>query len=428
MTHSIDENGQLLLGGVSAIRLAREFGTPLYVMEEQKIRASMRLYTGALKEGYAGRGLICYASKAFCCKEIYRIAQIEGLGADVVSGGELYTAQAAGFDLNNVCMHGNNKTKDELLAAINAGIGRIVADNPAELRLINELGIQLNKKVRVLLRVRPGISAHTHAFIRTGQIDSKFGTAIETGEALETVKFAFSLPNINFTGVHCHIGSQIFCADPFVLAAETMVKFLAKIKKETGVELRELNLGGGFGIPYTDNDISENTKNILYKIFDTVRRTAANHWIASPFLIFEPGRSIVAESGTTLYLVGESKHIPGIRTYLPVDGGMCDNPRYILYGAKYEMAIANKMTAERNKTYTVAGKCCESGDLLGKKIPLQQAESGDVLAIFCTGAYNFSMFSNYNRNLRPAVVMVDGGKARLIVKRETYEELLRGDI
>ncbi|MCL2676107.1 MAG: diaminopimelate decarboxylase, partial [Firmicutes bacterium] len=382
----------------------------------------------AVDNGYGGNGLVCFASKAFCCKEIFRIATDEGLGADVVSEGELLTASSVGLDMKNVCVHGNNKTRDELSAALRAGAGRIVVDNFEELVLLGELCAQNRLTANIMLRITPGVEAHTHDYVRTGQNDSKFGFLLETGEAMKAVKVALKMPNISLTGVHCHIGSQIFGADPFVIAAQIMMDFMADIKKETGVELGELNLGGGFGIVYVAGDSPALIGDVLQSVFDAVKAAAQKHKLQLPFLIFEPGRAIVAESGTTLYNVGGIKNIPGIRTYVAVNGGMCDNPRYCLYGSKYEMAVANKANQPKNTVVTVAGKCCESGDKLGENIPLQATQAGDILAVFCTGAYNFSMYITYNRNLRPAVVMVSKGKSRIVVRRNTINDLLQNDL
>ncbi len=421
------KNGELQLGGVPASALAAEYGTPLYVMEEETVRRNMRAFRSSMEEFY-GEGLVCYASKAFCCKEIYRIAKQEGLGADVVSLGELYTAKCAGFPMEKVCFHGNNKSEEELRAALEYGVGRIVADSLSELARLSRLAGEMGKKAPVLLRIKPGIDAHTHDFIRTGQIDSKFGLALETGEAMEGVKEALALPGIELRGVHCHIGSQIFQVEPFVEAARVMVNFLGDVREETGAELSDLNLGGGFGIRYTDADEPVPFGDYMGPVSRAVRETAEKRGIPMPFVLIEPGRSIVGEAGTTLYTTGPIKEIPGVRSYLAVDGGMGDNPRYILYQAKYDMLPACRADEPADRVYTVAGKCCESGDLLGENVPLPEMKEGELLAVLSTGAYNYSMASRYNRRGVPPVVMVKDGASRLIVRGESLEDLVQNDL
>ena len=421
------EDGQLMLGGVSAADLAKEYGTPLYVMDEQMVRDSMAAFRDSMNRFYEGKGLVCYASKAFCCKEIYRIAMDEGIGTDVVSLGELYTAKSVGFPMDKICFHGNNKTHRELEAALEWGVGRIVVDNLTELAELSALAESKNQTAQILLRIKPGIDAHTHNFIRTGQIDSKFGLALETGEAMEAVKEALAAKNVRLRGIHCHIGSQIFAVDPFVHAAEVMVGFMGQVKEETGVELEDLNLGGGFGILYTDADEPVPFGDYMGPVSEAVKKTAAKCGLAQPFVLIEPGRAIVGEAGTTLYTVGSVKKIPGIRTYVSVDGGMGDNPRYILYQSHYDMILANRADEPASQMVTVAGRCCESGDLIGENVPLAAAQPGDLLAVFATGAYNSSMASRYNRVPVPPVVMVKDGKSRVVVRGESLEDLIRND-
>ena len=421
------KNGELQLGGVPASALAAEYGTPLYVMEEETVRRNMRAFRSSMEEFY-GEGLVCYASKAFCCKEIYRIADQEGLGADVVSLGELYTAKCAGFPMEKVCFHGNNKSEEELRAALEYGVGRIVADSLSELARLSRLAGEMGRKAPVLLRIKPGIDAHTHDFIRTGQIDSKFGLALETGEAMEGVREALALPNLSLRGVHCHIGSQIFQVEPFVEAARVMMEFLGDVNEETGAELADLNLGGGFGIRYTDADEPVPFGDYMGPVSRAVRETAEKRGLSMPFVLIEPGRSIVGEAGTTLYTTGPVKEIPGVRSYLAVDGGMGDNPRYILYQAKYDMLPACRADEPADRVYTVAGKCCESGDLLGENVPLPEMKEGELLAVLSTGAYNYSMASRYNRRGVPPVVMVKDGASRLIVRGESLEDLVQNDL
>lgn len=423
-----EENGELILGGVGVKTLAAQYGTPLYVMDENVIRSNMRAFKSSMDKYYGGKGLVCYASKAFSCKEIYRIAKEEGIGADVVSIGEMYTAKSVGFPMDQVCFHGNNKTRRELEAALDWGVTRIVVDNLTELHTLSALAKEKGIIAEILLRIKPGIDAHTHNFIRTGQIDSKFGLALETGEAMEGVKEALAAESVTLRGLHCHIGSQIFSVDPFVHAAEVMMGFLGQIKAETGVELPELNLGGGFGILYTDEDEPVPFGDYMEPVSRAVKASAEKLGLSQPFVLIEPGRSIVGEAGTTLYTVGSVKEIPDIRTYVSVDGGMGDNPRYILYQAKYDMVLANRVNEPATETVTVAGRCCESGDLLGENVPLAPAKPGDLLAVFATGAYNYSMASRYNRVGIPPVVMVKDGASRVIVRGESLEDLVRNDL
>ncbi len=430
VSQNLDVNsmGHLTIGGADTVSLAETYGTPLYVMDENQVRIHCKSFKESIDRFYGGNGLVCYASKAFSCKEMYRIVASEGLGVDVVSGGELYTAIAAGTDPAKICFHGNNKTVQELEMALEYGVGRIVADNIYEMQTLNRLCSEKNKKADILLRIKPGVDAHTHDFIRTGQIDSKFGFALETGEAFEAVKFALSCENLNFTGIHCHIGSQILDTQGFEAAAEVMLTFIKKLRDELNAEVRDLNLGGGFGIQYTEKDDPLPYEAFMEAVSVIVHDFCEKNNITLPFIIIEPGRSIAAPAGITLYTVGGKKIIPNIRTYVSVDGGMCDNPRYIMYQADYTALIANKANAPKDTVVTIAGKCCESGDLIGENMPLQECEPGDILAVCATGAYNYSMSSNYNRLCKPAVVFVKDGEARLAVKRETLEDIIRNDI
>lgn len=350
------------------------------------------------------------------------------MGLDVVSGGELHTALSAGFPAERIYFHGNNKTPDELQQAVDNNVGCIVVDNINELERLEETAGRADKKADILLRIKPGIDAHTHSFIKTGQIDSKFGFALETGEAMQAVKKALSMTHVNLVGVHCHIGSQIFDLDPFELAARVMLEFIAQVKTETGAELGVLNLGGGFGIKYLQTDRPRPYKDYMKKVSAAVKEATAQLGLKMPFILIEPGRSIVGPAGLTLYTVGSVKKIPDVRTYISVDGGMGDSPRYILYQSRYEVVCANKAEKERECTATIAGKCCESGDLIQEWTSVQRVEPGDILAVLATGAYNYSMASNYNRIPRPAVVFVSRGESRIVVRRESYDDLSRNDI
>lgn len=424
----VNENGNLTIGGVDTVSLAKEYGTPAYVMDENLIRENCRSFKNSIDKYYDGKGLACYASKAFCCKAICKIMHDEGMGLDVVSSGELFTAINVKFPAEKICFHGNNKTDDELTLALSHGVGRIVVDNLFELERLDKLAGKLHKKPNIMFRIKPGIDAHTHSFVQTGQIDSKFGFALETGEAFETVKTAINLKNVNFKGIHCHIGSQIFDISPFEFAAEVMLKLIYKIKTELSYEIEELNLGGGFGIKYTEKDTPVSYDSFMERVSKTVKETCKKLDIKQPFILIEPGRSIVGPAGITLYTVGAVKEIPNIRTYVSIDGGMGDNPRYALYQSEYDVEIANKASQEKTQAVTVAGKCCESGDLIGENMPIQPVEAGDILAVLATGAYNYSMSSNYNRIPKPPVIMVHNGKTKCVVKRETLDDIIRNDI
>ena len=424
----INEKGHLTIGGCDTIELAKQYGTPLYVLDENKIRNTCRSYVESFKNYYDGNGMPLYASKALSCKEICRIINQENLGLDVVSGGEIYTALQADYPMEKVHFHGNNKTPDEIRFALDSKIGKFVVDNLYELNLLNDIASEKNVVANISFRIKPGVDAHTHDFIRTGQIDSKFGFALETGEAFNAVKEAIKLDNIKLTELHCHIGSQIFDIDPFVAAAEIMIDFIAKIKNELGVVISELNLGGGFGIKYTDKDEPVPYENYMEKVSVAVKSKCKEYGIAIPYIYIEPGRSIVGEAGITLYTAGGKKEIPDIRTYVSIDGGMTDNIRYALYQSDYTVVNASKANKAPDEEVTIAGKCCESGDLIQENIKVANLEVGDIVAVLSTGAYNYSMSSNYNRIPRPAMVMVNNGESRLIIKRESYEDIVKNDL
>lgn len=425
---NVNNKEHLTIGGCDTLELAKEFGTPLYVLDETTIRNVCKAYVKSFEKYYHGNGMPLYASKALSCKELCRIAKEEGLGLDVVSGGEIYTAVQAGFPMEKVHFHGNNKTADEIRFALESNVGKFVVDNLYELELLNENCGEMGKKANISFRIKPGVDAHTHNFIRTGQIDSKFGFALETGEAFEAVKKAQVYDNVNLTELHCHIGSQIFDIDPFVTAAEIMLDFMGKIHDELGIVISELNLGGGFGIMYTKDDEPVPYENYMEKVSEAVKARAKEHGLPVPYIFIEPGRSIVGEAGITLYKVGGKKEIPNVRTYVSVDGGMTDNIRYALYQSAYTVVNAGKADKEPDEIVTVAGKCCESGDLVQEHTKVAKVEVGDTLAVLSTGAYNYSMASNYNRIPRPAIVMVKDGKARVVVKRESYEDIVKNDI
>ena len=423
----INAQGHLTIGGCDAVELAREYGTPLYVLDETGVRAACRSYRDSIDRFYGGRGMVCYASKAFCCKEICRIMHDEGMGLDVVSEGELYTALSAGFPAEKICFHGNNKTDSELLYALRENVGLMIVDNDYELERLNRFAGEMGKRPNIAFRIKPGVDAHTHDFVRTGQIDSKFGVALENGEALAIIKKALAMQHLRLKGVHCHIGSQIFELEPFELAAERMVELMAQVRDETGYVIEELDLGGGFGICYTEKDAALRYDSYMEKVSVVVKEACERLHFPQPFMMLEPGRSIVGPYGVTLYTVGAIKEIPGVRIYAAVDGGMTDNPRYALYQSRYTVYHAHKSgSLER---FDVVGRCCESGDIIqpGVELPGDTCR-GDLLAVCTTGAYNYSMASNYNRLCRPALVMVRGGKARLAVRRQTFADLVACDL
>lgn len=425
---SVNEKNHLVIGKNDTVDLAQQFGTPLYVMDEELIRENCRVYRDAIDKYYGGNGLVLYANKAFCTVYTCKIAAEEGLGADVVSGGELYTAIKAGFPMDRIYFHGNNKTAEELEMAVENGVGHIIVDNIYELELLNKIAKEHDVVQNIMFRIKPGIDAHTHSYIQTGQIDSKFGVALENGEAFEIYELAHNMSNVNPDGLHCHIGSQIFDVAPFCDAAEVMMNFAGDLKDKLGLEIKKLNLGGGYGIMYTENDDPVPYDEYIKHVSEVVKATAEKRGLNIPFILMEPGRSIVAPAGITLYTVGGIKDIKNVRKYVSVDGGMGDNPRYILYESEYAAVVANKAGDEKTDKVTVAGKCCESGDLLLKDTMLAPVEVGDTLAVLATGAYNYSMASNYNRIPRPAVVSVKDGEAKVVVKRETYEDIIRNDI
>lgn len=418
----VKEN-QLYIGGISSSNLVEEFGSPLYVMDEELLINTCKDYYKNFK-CEENNNRVAYAGKAFLTIAMCKLIAEQGLCLDVVSGGELYTAYKAGFDLEKVYFHGNNKTMDEITIGVKLGVGRFVVDNIEEMMMLNEIAGKEGKKQDIYLRLTPGIEAHTHDYIRTGQIDSKFGFAPVGDTIMNAVKVALEQENLSLKGLHCHIGSQIFDITPFEDAAEVMLGYIDQIRQETGHLITELDLGGGFGIHYTNEDEPRETKEYCEAILNKVDEVCEKLSLQRPILTIEPGRSIVGNAGTTLYTVGAIKEIPTVRTYVSVDGGMTDNIRPALYGAKYEMTVANKMDKEEDQCVTVAGKCCESGDIFIKDIQLQKVERGDIIAVASTGAYGFSMSSNYNKNPRPAVVFVKNGEVRVVSKRQSYEDIL----
>jgi diaminopimelate decarboxylase len=429
-TLRVNSNGKLEIGKIECSKLAKEFGTPLYVMDKAYIENMCKVYSNTLKDEY-GDGLICYASKAFSCKEIYRIVNSCGVGADVVSGGELYTALSVDFPADKVCFHGNNKSLKELEFAIENCVGYIVLDSYNEAVRLNKICESKGVFQKVLIRVNPGVEAHTHEFIQTATVDSKFGFSIDSGEAFDFIKYVKELKNLNLVGLHCHIGSQIFEKQSFSLAVDKMTDFYKKLKDDLDIDFSVLNLGGGFGIYYTNEDDKKSCADYadyIVNISRTLRNALERKGLKKPYLILEPGRSIVGEAGITLYTIGAVKEIKNIKSYLAIDGGMFDNPRYALYQAKYTVVAADKMNEISDEIYSIAGKCCESGDIIAKYCALPKMKEGELLAVLSTGAYNYSMASNYNRNAIPPVVMVENGKAYYAVKPQTYDDIIRNDV
>jgi diaminopimelate decarboxylase len=418
--------GHLELGGCDTVELARQFGTPLYIFDEATLRAQCRGYVAGLAGAYPD-SMVIYACKAFICSAIAKVIGEEGMGLDVVSGGELYVAHRAGFPLNRVYFHGNNKSADELALALDLGVRRIVVDNLREIGLLSDLAVARGMRVPVLLRLSPGVDPHTHAAITTGIVDSKFGFLIATGQAEEAVVRALAAPGLEVVGVHAHIGSMIYELEPYQQTIEILMAFSAQMQAKHGLVLREFSPGGGWGIAYTSDDNPPAQAEVIACVAAGVQQAAKKYGLPWPRLILEPGRSIVGPAGVSLYTVGSSKSIPGVRKYVAVDGGMSDNIRPAIYGSRYTALVANRMADLPDETVTVAGKYCESGDVLIRDIALPRLVPGDLLALPSAGAYCLSMASNYNMATRPAVIMVSAGQARLIRRRETYDDLVRFD-
>ncbi|HCJ79849.1 MAG TPA: diaminopimelate decarboxylase [Desulfotomaculum sp.] len=425
-TMSVNGKGYLGIGGCDTVELARKFGTPLYVIDEALFRQKCREYYREFIE--KNKAEVVYAAKALLTAAICRLIEEEGLGLDIVSGGELYTALQAGFPVSRLYFHGNNKSAAEIKFALEAGVGCFVVDNLYELEMLNHLAKEIPTQVNILLRVTPGVEAHTHEYIKTGQIDSKFGLVIENGQALAGIKRALEMNGVKLNGLHCHIGSQIFELESYEHTAEVLLNFSAQVYRETGWVPADLNLGGGLGIYYAAGDRPCSIQEYAEVLITALQKNALKHHLSVPRLIVEPGRSICGPAGSTVYTVGAVKNIPGVRKYVTVDGGMSDNPRPALYQSRYEACLASKAAQPPVETVSVAGKCCESGDMLIWDIELPLVESGDILVVSCTGAYNYTMSMNYNRLPRPAMVLVNDGQADLILQRETYSDLIRNEV
>ena len=421
------ENGELNISGVGVSELKAQYGTPLYVYDENMLVKQCRTFINNFKSSKFNTEVL-YASKAFSCLEVLRIASREGLGVDVVSLGEIHTAYKAGYDMKRAYFHGNNKTREELQYALEVGVGTIVIDNDYEYEMINEIVRESGNTVDVLLRINTGIDAHTHEYIKTAKDDSKFGYSVYDETIYDLIADINNQSNLNFVGFHSHIGSQIFEKTSFFEAVKVVMEFTKKVQERLGLTISVLNLGGGFGVYYTEEDRPFELAEFLREYIEVVERESDNFGLNLTKVVIEPGRSLTCNAGSTLYSVGGVKKTFAGREYVFVDGGMADNPRYALYKAKYEAMLANKMNEEADTTYTVAGKCCESGDMLVMDAKLPKAEQGDLLLVSSTGAYNYSMSSNYNRLPKLPVVFVKDGTSRLVVKGETLEDLIRQDI
>ena len=421
------ENGELNISGVGVSELKAQYGTPLYVYDENMLVNQCRTFINNFKSSRFNTEVL-YASKAFSCLEVLRIASREGLGVDVVSLGEIHTAYKAGYDMRRAYFHGNNKTREELQYALEVGVGTIVIDNDYEYEMINEIVRESGNTVDVLLRINTGIDAHTHEYIKTAKDDSKFGYSVYDETIYDLIADINNQSNLNFVGFHSHIGSQIFEKTSFFEAVKVVMEFTRKVQERLGLTISVLNLGGGFGVYYTEEDRPFELAEFLREYIEVVERESDNFGLDLTKVVIEPGRSLTCNAGSTLYSVGGVKKTFAGREYVFVDGGMADNPRYALYKAKYEAILANKMNEQSDTTYTVAGKCCESGDMLVMDAKLPKAEQGDLLLVSSTGAYNYSMSSNYNRLPKLPVVFVKDGSSRLVVKGETLEDLIRQDI
>ena len=426
--HTINAAGHLAVAGVDTVSLAEEFGTPLYVMDEERLRLNMRRYADILAAYFPEGSMPLMASKALSFKEIYRIADSEGIGADVVSAGELYTALSAGFPADKLYFHGSAKTMAEIRMGVKAGIACFIVDNFEELGRISVAAGEAGVTQHILIRVTPGIDPHTFAAVDTGRVDSKFGVAIETGQAFDLTKQALETPNVELDGFHCHIGSQIFEAEPFLSAVDIMTSYIADIRDRLGFTARVLNLGGGIAVPYVYRDPKIDLDSYIHAISEHLTDRCRELGLPVPVVLMEPGRSTVADAGITLYTVQNIKSIPGYKDYVAVDGGMTDNPRYALYGAEHTAVVANKAGEPADYVATIAGRCCESDALIGENMHIQRAEVGDTVAVLVTGAYNYSMASNYNRVPRPPVIMLRNGEARVVVRRETLDDVISCDI
>ena len=432
LKYTFDKNGIMLIDNCNTLNLVKKYGSPLYVINESTLRNRFELFKNILKEVYPN-SIVSYASKAFCCKAIYNFVKEYNYACDVVSGGEIQTALSAKMDTSKMYFHGNNKTLQEIKLALKNKIYNFVVDNLDELETLENIikeNSSLKNKINILVRVNPGIEAHTHEYIQTSKTDSKFGINIDSPECEKFILRVCENKDLNFLGLHYHIGSQIFDVTPFKLAANKVMEYISILKKKHNIDVKVFNAGGGFGVWYTNKDTNlkdEDYKKFIKAIINEINKIVTRDNLTPPTLIIEPGRSLIAEAGTTLYTVGNIKEIKGIRKYVSIDGGMFENPRYALYQALYT-AVKCTTTNEKQEKVTIVGKCCESGDCIIKEAKLEKLKKGDIIAILSTGAYNYSMASNYNRNPVPPVILVKNGKSKVIVKGQTYKDMLKYDM
>ena len=426
---SRDDSGELCFAGMPLSPLAKKYGTPLYLYDEARIRNRCRTYINAVKNAFGNKGRVLYASKAASFKRLYEIMKEEEMGIDVVSSGEIYTAKVAGFPLEKAYFHSNNKTDADVEYAIDNNVGYFVVDNEEELYAIERVAKEKSVKQKILLRITPGIDPHTYAAVATGKVDSKFGSAIETGQAYEITRTALGLKHIELMGFHCHVGSQVFDSEVYLRAAKVMLDFIAEINNSLAFMAKELDIGGGYGVRYIEEQPEIDIAANVAEVADFIRDYTEKIGIELPVIAFEPGRSIVADAGLTLYTVGTVKRIKGYKTYVSVDGGMTDNPRYALYGSPYTILTVKSDLPEEVEYCSVVGRCCESGDILQESVPMPlDICRADLIACLTTGAYHYSMASNYNRIPRPAVVMLSNGESYVAVRRETPEDVASLDV
>ena len=425
---SVNENGHLTFAGADTVEMARKYGTPLMLLDEGKIREKCSIYRDSMQKYFTPDSMPLYASKALSFKYIYKIAASENIGIDCVSAGEIYTAYKAGFPLERAYFHGNSKTDDEIRFAIGHGVGHFVCDSIEEVAAVDEIAGEMGAVQKILLRITPGIDPHTHKKISTGSVDSKFGVAIETGQAFELVEKTLRLSNVELEGFHCHIGSQIFEYDPFADAARIMIGFIRDVKERFGFEPVTLNLGGGMAVRYTEDDPEIDYEANIRDISVVVHSLCDEYGVKMPRILMEPGRSIVADAGITLYTAGYLKEITGLKNYISIDGGMTDNPRFTLYQSPYSVLLANRMNEDCDYKCTVAGRCCESGDIIQEDVMMPKPKRHDTIAVLTTGAYNYAMASHYNKVPKPAVVMLKDGEDFVVIKRETFESMISNEV
>ena len=424
----VNEKGHLTFNKLDVVDLANKHGTPLMLLDVERIKNNIKVYKNAINKYFGSESFMCYASKALSILEIYRICKEQGVFIDVVSSGEIFTAKTAGFSLENSMFHGNNKTDFDIEFAIDNKLGYFVVDNKEELNAISNIAKSKGITQKILIRITPGIDPHTHAKITTGQVDSKFGTPIETGQAFELTSLALKTSNVELCGFHCHVGSQCFDSGCFIDASQIMLTFIRDVKTLFNYTTKILNLGGGYGVRYVESDPVIDIDYNLKQVALSIDKTCLDLGIDKPIIAFEPGRSIVADAGMTVYTAGSFKEILEHKNYISIDGGMPDNPRYALYGSNYTIINASKADQEKSVVATIAGRCCESGDVIQEDVEIAKTERGDKIAVLVTGAYNYSMASNYNRITRPPIVAIENEQDNIIVKRESFEDLIKNEL